>query len=188
MMFHDSGTPFVDQRLNGAEWNKMKSDSASAPFGCLPLLTLADGTVIAQSGAIHRYVSRLTGYSGADSKEMAQSDMIYEQCNDVLSDIIKIRFPGKVPNRDEYAANFIAKTAPQFYSQLAAILNRNGGQFFVGKQATLADFAVFFILSEVTGIAPKAMDAFPALSKFVGRMQQRPKLANWLATRPPTNN
>ena len=57
------------------------------PFGQLPLLSINKETLLAQSGAIDRYLASLVltpGFVPADPEKRAQCDMIYETVEDMI--------------------------------------------------------------------------------------------------------
>lgn len=56
---HAGGIKFTDERILPANWPALKP---TTPFGSMPILTLADGTVLAQSGTLLRFVGKQTGH------------------------------------------------------------------------------------------------------------------------------
>lgn len=50
----------------------------SLPFGRLPCVKAADGTIIVQSKAVLRYIAKVTGLAGHSESEHARCDMLHE--------------------------------------------------------------------------------------------------------------
>ena len=50
------GCDYNDNRVSGEAWQALK-DSGKLPFGTIPALELADGTVIAQATTIFHYLT-----------------------------------------------------------------------------------------------------------------------------------
>ncbi|KAJ7389531.1 hypothetical protein OS493_030916 [Desmophyllum pertusum] len=90
LLFHVAGVEFEDKRLTSEEWAVMKT-SGKAPFGQLPLLEV-DGTVLAQSFSIMRYVANEVGLAPSTNLQKAQADMIVDGCTDLASKLIAPRF------------------------------------------------------------------------------------------------
>ncbi|KAH7700456.1 Glutathione S-transferase 1 [Aphelenchoides avenae] len=72
LMFHFAKQSFEDMRLTTDEVKAMKP---KLPYGQLPLLEV-DGTPIAQSYAIYRFLGRQFGLAGKDNVEAAQVDSL----------------------------------------------------------------------------------------------------------------
>merc|ERR1711936_570142 len=94
------GIKFEDCRLTPAfedpkEWLKLKPNT---PYGSLPLLEW-DGTCIAQSMAVARFLAREVGLAGRDNMEAAQIDEIIDAVNDLLSAGAQVFFCCGLPDR-----------------------------------------------------------------------------------------
>ena len=55
MALHKAGVEFEDKRVSGDSWKELK-ESGKLEFGQVPMLELADGTQLVQSGAILNYI------------------------------------------------------------------------------------------------------------------------------------
>jgi len=87
-----AGLPFEDCRLTQEEFQKLK-DNGKLPFGQLPALE-ADGTIIVQSAAIIRYLSKLTRLHPDCPIKNALIDSIIDQENDMFTGLIVSRYQG----------------------------------------------------------------------------------------------
>merc|ERR1712020_699422 len=80
------GIKYEDCRLTPAfqdpkEWSELKPKT---PYGSLPLLEW-DGTCIAQSMAVARFIAREVGLAGRCNMESAQIDEIIDAINDMVN-------------------------------------------------------------------------------------------------------
>ena len=56
-----------------------------------------DNQVICQSGAIYRYLANEFGLYGSTSMERAIADQVHETLNEIIDDLIQIRYHSKEP-------------------------------------------------------------------------------------------
>eukprot|EP00920_Eleutheroschizon_duboscqi_P037126 GHVT01088906.1.p1 GENE.GHVT01088906.1~~GHVT01088906.1.p1 ORF type:complete len:108 (-),score=16.23 GHVT01088906.1:1775-2098(-) len=69
LAFFIGGVEFEDKRVSREEFGAMKE---SLPFGQLPILTLADGSQMAQSLAILTYAAKQAGLLPEDPLQLAK--------------------------------------------------------------------------------------------------------------------
>ena len=98
------------------------------PCGGLPLLTI-DGTVIAQSVAVARFLARECKLDGHSNVQKAQADMIVDCVTDC--------FLAFVPEKEGKPNNFKDETLPKTVKLLESLLKANGGDHFVGCEVNL---------------------------------------------------
>ena len=85
-----------DIRLTRAEFHKMR-DEGKFPFNQVPILILDNGAVIAQSGAILRYIGTLAGLYPRDNLELsAVIDSLFDQHQDMMMGVNGSRFPDRI--------------------------------------------------------------------------------------------
>jgi len=84
---------------------------------------------------------------------------------------------------EEYGT--VYKTWLPFFETL--LKKNNGGKgFFVGNDISLADFAIFHTLDLAVGRVPNCLDSFPLLKAFKQRIDERPRIKAYLASRYPS--
>lgn len=69
---------YVNVDIPFSEWHAHKQSLDICPFGQLPSLKLPSNKVIAQSGAITRYVAKIANIYPVDPEDAAEADMIHE--------------------------------------------------------------------------------------------------------------
>eukprot|EP00747_Dinoflagellata_sp_TGD_P220215 gnl/TRDRNA2_/TRDRNA2_92210_c0_seq1.p1 gnl/TRDRNA2_/TRDRNA2_92210_c0~~gnl/TRDRNA2_/TRDRNA2_92210_c0_seq1.p1 ORF type:complete len:271 (-),score=49.93 gnl/TRDRNA2_/TRDRNA2_92210_c0_seq1:2-742(-) len=178
-MLHDAGIPYKDEVLWGQGFWHLKVNS-ELPFDKLPVLDI-DGRRIAQSGAICRYVAKITGHYPADPVECAFSDSIFEMgqemctINPLLNCFTGMQFESI---RKHYFSEF-----PRQLENVAKQLR--GRQFFGGSDGpSYGDFNMFHYLSNVLLAEPSALDGYTEVQDWMARMESLPGLKVYLSQRP----
>jgi len=129
------------------------SEKEKQHFGQMPVLDVRHGASIAQSGAISRYLARVSGFMPADPMDEAKVNMVYEQFRDIRTKFGKMKYAG---TSHWEGANFVADEpaqkkvleelgstlVPQMLLQVEKLYPESG-PFLLGQHPTLADVAVF---------------------------------------------
>merc|ERR1711879_124987 len=124
------GIKYEDCRVTPAfedpkEWSALKPKT---PYGSLPLLEW-DGTCIAQSMAVARFIAREVGLAGRCNMESAQIDEIIDAINDMVNAGAKAFF-----SKDEaLMKKHATETIPAGLSNIEKRLESRGGQYLVGN-------------------------------------------------------
>ena len=175
------GIKFEDRRLtpafqDPAEWQKLKP---STPYGSLPLLDW-DGTCIAQSMAVARFIARQVGLAGRNDMEAAQIDEIIDAINDLLNASAKVFFSKDEAEKKKFAT----ETIPAGLANIEARLVSRGGQFLVGNAFSWADLHVFDFCSNLHD--KSCLDKLPKIKSLTERVGQIPNVKCWVESRPKT--
>ena len=175
------GIKFEDCRLtpafqDPAEWQKLKP---STPYGSLPLLDW-DGTCIAQSMAVARFIARKVGLAGRNDLEAAQIDEIIDAINDLLNASAKVFFSKDEAEKKKFAT----ETIPAGLANIEARLVSRGGQFLVGNAFSWADLHVFDFCSNLPD--KSCLDKLPKIKSLTERVGQIPNIKCVVESRPKT--
>jgi glutathione S-transferase len=150
-LFHYAGLDFVDHRFGEPGIEDLRE---KLPFGQVPALELKDGSLIAQTHAILRFVakqspSHLELYP-ADAAKAALVDSILDQFSDCISGLnvakykTRFGFPPSVLNADNAQLVFDVWSKEIFPKHLAFLehLITTGGSLWLAGTAlpTIADF------------------------------------------------
>ena len=176
------GIKYEDCRLTPAfqdptEWLKLKPNT---PYGSLPLLEW-DGTCIAQSMAVARFLAREVGLAGRDNMEAAQIDEIIDAVNDLLSAGAQVFFSKDEAAKKKYAT----ETVPAGLANIEARLECRGGQFLVGNAFSWADLHLFDFCFNIPD--KSCLDKFPKIKNLTERVCKIPNIKCWVESRPKTN-
>jgi len=175
-------TPNAPPKLDES-WLKYKPQT---PFGHIPVLSV-DGRVVAESGAIARYIATIGGLRSADPFEAAVQDSIV----DAVFDIARTYFQSVKFNKDlndeqkkTKLAGWLKDDFPKAVEPLERMLHKN--EYFVNNKVSYADIRFYHTFASLLSEHSTLLDAFPALKALVARVAARPRIASWLAARPVT--
>jgi len=180
LLFAEAGADYVDNRVNSEGFKAIKSE---LPFGQLPVLE-ADGQMFAQSISIARYIARKYGLYPTSVEEAAKADM-------VVDGVIDANTALNTANKDaSKKTQFWDESLPSWADHMEKILKKNQdankSDFFVGKEITYADLAVFNFVDGLLRTKSDAFEKYPLLKTHYEKIKSRPKIAKWLSTRPET--
>ena len=136
MMLAHSGADWEDIIKTGDDWKAFKP---TIPGGQMPILELADGTMMGQSMAIARFVGKKYGYYPADPMAAYHVDNIIDIAGDVLMNMVKPAF-APAEAKEALTTECFETHAPKFLACLDQYIKDDG--FLVGDSLTLADFLI----------------------------------------------
>jgi len=161
-----AGIPFEDDRIKFPQWTDLKTKT---PYGQLPLLSIDDGEIKTQSGAMIRYVGSID-----PTDSLYPKDKLYdiEEAIGLVEDIQKSWSPmlymSMRPKNFGYPEDFaktpegkakvegmrkewIAKELPRFLSYLESMIKKHGGTYLCGgDKPTLADCMAIPVIRSYT--------------------------------------
>jgi len=164
------GVPFVDARVSHAEFRALR-DSSALPFDSLPVLELADGTVVGQSNTILRYVGGLTGLRPTATGEALRVDALLDSAEDFGGRVSSsIRTPDealRIALREELVSLWL----PHWCRLLERSLAVDGKGWLVGSALTIADLKLVHWFDKLTngsltGIPTDLLHPFPTLTTW----------------------
>jgi len=206
LLFTVAKVPFVDERYSFVrnadgsvirpEWEANKANRELFPFAKIPVLVLPDGTSIAQSRSIERFVAKKFGLMGSNEVESALIDSIIEQMNDLRKAYNDARW-----KQDEGISlrNFVTKDLLPFLELFELWLERRSNKsnnttpYFVGENLSYADVALYYVLwlfengndDEKRGVA-EALKKTPKVNALKEAVAAIPQLQEYVAKRPVT--
>ena len=148
--------PFKDYRVEGKEIDNLKEtgllpNKLIAPFKQLPVLDV-DGKIFAQTGAIARFCGKLSGLYPKDNDfDAAQIDQIIDTAQDI-NYLVTLSGRDKEKERLELARKILStKHLPNGFNFLKIYLKKiEKSSFFVGKNISIADLAIWRLLGWLT--------------------------------------
>jgi glutathione S-transferase len=173
------GTPPVNGRPTDLAALKA---SGALPFEAVPVWEEPGGFRLAQSLAITNHLARAHGLRGASAVEAARCDELLGAFEDVRAELRKLATTA-AEQRPALRQELLTATLPRWLGHLDRLLraNRDGTGFFVGASLTVGDLAVWYLCELIrdNGFGA-AIDRYPALVAFAGRIASRPRLAEYL--------
>eukprot|EP00834_Sanchytrium_tribonematis_P003642 NODE_147_length_15617_cov_0.576750.p14 type:complete len:209 gc:universal NODE_147_length_15617_cov_0.576750:14487-15113(+) len=175
--------PFEDHRIKKEEWPNLKPNM---PFGQLPVLTIDDKTVLAQSLAILRYIGKLGNLYPQDPLQAAFVDQVIDQIKDI-GDSLNATFQEKDDEKKMKMRETLAnETWPMKFKALEAVLVKHGNGYAVGNQISIADILLYTFVWAITsgvldGIPKSLLDGYLTILKVNQQVHDHPKVAEWNA-------
>ncbi|XP_002731490.1 S-crystallin SL11-like [Saccoglossus kowalevskii] len=184
LLFAQAGVEYEDKRYTREEWATVKTGD-KFQLGHMPVLEV-DDTVLSQSNAIARYLSREYGFSGKTNLETAQIDMIVDTMVDIVTAFGKAWFEKDEKKKAEMLEEGKANTLiPKLSALEKGLIANNGGDgFFVGDNVSLADLTFVTSHDMISLMVPDALDTFPKLKSLCSRVLALPRIAEWVKKRP----
>ncbi|KAH7710958.1 Glutathione S-transferase 1 [Aphelenchoides avenae] len=185
LMFHFAKQSFEDMRLTADEVKAMKP---KLPYGQLPLLEV-DGTSIAQSYAIYRFLGRQFMLAGKDDVEAAQVDSLADHIKDVTSDIgvwFGQMFGVQLPDKDKFENEVLRPTLKRLNEAIRKALTESGSGFLAGSGPTWLDFYMTERLYTFHKAVPDAFVEFTDVLDYIQRFQALPEIKDYIQSRVDT--
>ena len=176
------------QKFFGMSFAEAK-ESGKLPFGQLPVLQVGgkDGRLIAQSGAINRYLASLVNTPGhvpfvpAAPAEEAHCDMIHGAAEELVMIMPVVnRFRGEQYQTEK--ENYFRNTLPTKLQNLAKLLGTN--MFFCGSTVTYCDFDVYVFFDLTRLVEPTVFNDYPNVQQWMSRIENLPGVKSYLARSP----
>ncbi len=164
------GVTFIDHRVSHAEFRALR-DSGALPFDSLPVLELADGTVVGQSNTILRYVGGLAGLTPTATGEALRVDALLDSAEDFGGRVSSsIRTPDATL-RAALREELVSLWLPHWCRLLERSLAVDGQGWLVGSTLTIADLKGVHWFDKLTngsltGIPTDLLVPFPALGAW----------------------
>lgn len=164
----------------GSSFQEVKA-AGKLPLGQLPVLEV-NGELIAQSGAINRYLASLVpDLIPGDPLKRAKADMVHETAQELakVNPIVNM-FRGEkwVTEKTDFFSNVL----PTRLTFLAKALGNQ--QFFCGEKVSYCDFAVYHQLDLCRILEPKVLDTAGGLKGWMERVENLPGVGEYLRNRP----
>ncbi|GFR44337.1 hypothetical protein Agub_g5553 [Astrephomene gubernaculifera] len=174
------GIPYEDVHYTGETFPEAKP---KMPFGQVPVLELPDGRMLAQSGAIDRYVAKLAGLYPQDPLQAAFADQAVFLANEFLELLVTTMYlpttEAKVSARQELLAGKGGEKLRLLNKLLEPVAS--GPAFIAGEQLCFADLTIFTMLSGLIngfldGIPTTLLENYPALKAFRNKVASEPRV------------
>ena len=165
----------------GKPWSEAKLEVA---FGQLPVLVVNETVHIWQSGAIVRYLAKLTGTMPEDHLLAARVDAVFDQSQELfapLNPTVNVKIGEEHLKFKEMFLSSFPGILKNFARQLE---HSNEGPFFFGSQPYYCDFSVYHHFSLATILQQDILDAYPSVLDFMVAVKNLSGVKEYLASRP----
>lgn len=188
------GIPFEDERISYQEIARRRQ-AKELPFSQVPVMDIGDGHGnYAQSGALLRWAGRQGGLYPDD--HMLLCDSVVETIAELWPEVIKIGYGSAMMRNPVTAVPMVQLSSqqrlegmtmcrdvlfPVRFQQLEALLQRSSGIYFCGAQITIADVAVYAMVSQIlegywagNGITAEVLDKCPKIIQLAKSIDALP--------------
>jgi glutathione S-transferase len=182
------GVKFVEERiLSVADWAALKP---STPWGSMPVLTLSDGSQLAQQRAMARFVAKQVGLYPIDQLAAFRVDELFDVFED-LSASTNHKGQGMEKEAKEAArkADIEEGASAKLFAKIDAFVDANGSNgHAVGSSFTLADIVVFcyscsFSSGFYDGVPSGAIERYSSIQGVRATVGAHPRIREWYADR-----
>ncbi|MEC8192763.1 MAG: glutathione S-transferase [Myxococcota bacterium] len=185
MLMHHAGLAYEDVYAwdhYGAPWRD--GAKQQAPFGQVPVLVVDDRVSIDQSGAIQRYLGRITGTCPADPLLAAQADALCDNAGELfaISNPVANFFTGE--RYEAKVADFVKAFTPRLAYYSRSLAAHADGPFFFGQKPMFCDFTVFHHFQIAELLDPGVFSEHPDIQAFMRAMAALPGMSEYLESRP----
>ena len=184
MMMHYAGVKYLYKMAwdyYGKPWSEAKLEIA---FGQLPVLVVNDTVHIWQSGAIVRYLAKLTGTMPEDPLLAARVDAVFEQTQELfapLNPTVNIKIGEEHLKFKEMFLNSFPGILKNFARQLE---HSEEGPYFFGSKPYYCDFSAYHHFSLATILQQDILNAYPSVLDFMAAVENLSGVKEYLASRP----
>lgn len=179
------GIAFTDERVDFSQWKELKP---TTPWGSLPVLTLADGTTIAQQRSILRFVGKhVDDLYPSDPLRAARCDELMDALEDVG---VKTNAAGQGLEQAEKEAKrkeaVETGAVAQLLEKVDAYIGAQGSAgHSVGDKMTVADLMLFaqagtLISGLFDGVPLDCLDRFGNIQALRKAVAAEPACNKWL--------
>lgn len=147
------GVSFEDERVPFPAWGRRKP---TTPWGTLPVLELADGSQLAQSRSVLRFVGKHTGLYPIDDELVAQRvDELMDALEDLGDTVTQVGrgLPKEEMEAERRAASEEGGLVYNSLARIDAFIEANGGEggYAVGDEMNIASILTFTSLGRLVG-------------------------------------
>jgi len=182
LIMHYANVEFEDFRVERADWPSTK---ANMPFGQMPVLEV-DGKMLAQSGAICRYLANQHGLAGKDDFQKALVDQYAANIDDLLAGARPAFFEQDPEKKAELYRSFAQDKLIPHLKVIESHLAANGAGYLVGDKLTWADLSYYSFLTFALENVATILDDAPLTKALVDRVGDIPSIKSWVERRPVT--
>jgi len=181
-----SGQNYEDIRIEREQWPELKPKT---PWGQLPVLTLPDGSQLAQSVTIARYLARKFNLTGTTDLDAARCDELVDALGDLKNEWKKFFLEQDATKKEEAKKNLLETVVPKYLSKLDQRIENNPKKRLVGDDFTWADLMIVTSLSSLeTSLETEVTSAYPNLKGLKEEVENIPAIKTWIEKRPVTQN
>lgn len=173
---------------------RLMEDKATGRPPFAPPILKAGKQVIAQTANILLFLGPRLGLVPQAEATRVWAHQLQLTITDLVAEIHDSHHPiagglyyhEQKPEAKRRAGDFRAERLPKFLGYFEDVLDRNGGQYMVGKAVSYVDLSMFQVIAGLSYAFPRAMArlqfGWPRLMALHQRVMARPRIAAYLAS------
>jgi len=180
-----AGEKWDFEKVDFADWGKLKSDVEKCPLGFLPMMRLECGTWLSQSKAILRYIGDQHNMRGSTASESYKIDMIVSTSCGFLPTFGPYLYGLMKPDDPaQYFKDGCMKIMREVKFCQKVLMDNNGGKdFMVGNKFSIADAMLIPAIDIMFHHVPTFPEMFPGLVQYYQRMKMMPPIGKFYKDR-----
>lgn len=180
MLFRYGGIEFEDNRIEKADWPKLKDTMI---FGQIPMLEYK-GKRYHQSNSIARCIAKKVHLAGNDELEALEIDAMVDTITDFRLQVTAFANEKNEKVKENMKGPLFTETYPRYFKHLDQFAADNNGYLVLGK-LTWADFILVGILEAFKARVGLDMAAnYPNLKAVEKHVLDLPAIQEWIKIRP----
>jgi len=184
LAFSIAGLDWENDIVEFAAWPAKKP---TTPYGTIPVLTLDNGKVLAQTNSILRFVGKVAKlYPTQDDWDSAKIDEILDAVEDHIGGLFSPMFDRNLTDEQKKARyEHNTKEGGSFHLwalNLEKAITANGGQYAVGDSLTVAYLklaTVTKVWERINGIPRNYINNFPHIKRTYDAVYSHPKVQEY---------
>jgi glutathione S-transferase len=198
LALEEAGADYLDVARKGkrgmAAMTRLLDNKRSARPPFAPPFLKAGNLVIAQTAEILFYLGPQLNLAPRDEAGRLWAHQLQLTISDLVVEIHDTHHPvsgwlyfeEQIPSALRRTKDFWRYRVPKFLGYFERVLQRNGGQYLVGRRLSYVDLSLFQIIEGLRYAFPKHMKRFekkvPGLIALHGRVAKRPRIKAYLAS------
>ncbi|PIO71453.1 glutathione S-transferase protein, partial [Teladorsagia circumcincta] len=146
---------------------------------------------LAQSLAINRYLARTFGFAGKDDFESALIDSLGDHYADYRTEMKSYYYSalGFMPgDTEKLKTEVLLPARDKFLKPVTNFLKKNASHgYLVGDKISWVDVLIAEHMADMSRMVPEFLDGFPEVKAHMQKVQENPKIKNWIEKRPKTS-
>uniref|UniRef100_A0A0K0FSJ8 glutathione transferase n=1 Tax=Strongyloides venezuelensis TaxID=75913 RepID=A0A0K0FSJ8_STRVS len=182
LMFKHAGVAFEDNLIDMNGWPSIKP---TTPFGQVPVLEV-DGTPIAQSFAIYRFLAKKLNLAPGSDVDQALADSIAEYVKEFdgkAHDYFVILLGFMQGDKDAEWKNKVLPAVDTYFPVITNWLKNAGNGYLTKAGLSWVDFFAAEKLGNVVNYCNKVAEKYPEIKSYVDRVYSLPAIKDHVASR-----
>uniref|UniRef100_A0A0N5CHL1 glutathione transferase n=1 Tax=Strongyloides papillosus TaxID=174720 RepID=A0A0N5CHL1_STREA len=182
LMFKHAGVAFEDNLIDKNDWPSIKS---TTPFGQVPVLEV-EGTQIAQSFAIYRFLAKRLNLSPGTDVDQALVDSIADYVKEFdakTHGYVGVLLGFREGDKDAEWKDKVLPAVEQYFPVITNWLKKAGNGYLTKAGLSWVDFYAAEKLGNVVNHCNSVAEKYPEIKSYVDGVYSLPSIKDYVASR-----